>query len=475
MITIQVSDLVKKVNAFLHRAVNLENALISGELSNVKYVNGHCYFDLKDENGQLACTLWRTNAMKAGFRLEDGMAVLVHGSLTIYEKRGSLQLSVDFIEPAGLGALYLQLEQTRKMLASQGYFDEAHKKRPPAEIQKVGIVTGASTAALQDVMKTIRTRWPMLEVHLFNTPVQGKDAPPKIVKALEKADASGMDAILLVRGGGSFEDLFCFNDPSIVKALYNMKTYTVTGIGHEIDTSLADLAADHRAVTPTAAAQWITPDQREVKASLAILEKKLCDEARHIFGMNAQKLMYLQAQPVWSNPKSWLQSRKDRAAILSQRLMQLSFSRFGDLEVRLNSLNNAMHSALHTRISREQNRADAMRSAMLIHSPNTKIRLLQNQLPALQGRMEDAMSFRLQKEAANLQRLDTALQALSPERILQQGYSIVTYGGKTVRSAADLQPGQSIAIRFASGQANAAVESIQSESNPAENPAEAEI
>lgn len=275
MLQIKVSVLVNKVNAFLSSHVKLDQALVSGELSNVKYINGHCYFDLKDDQGQLSCTLWKSNAAKLGFTLEDGMAVLVHGKLAVYEKRGQLQLSVDYVQRDGIGALAIELEKRRQYFEKLGYFNPAIKKPRPQEINRIGVVTGRTTAALQDVLKTVRNRWPMLRVHLFEAPVQGVDAPAKIVKALQQADQAGMDAILLVRGGGSFEDRFCFNDPAIVEALHVMKTYTVTGIGHEVDSSLADFTADHYAFTPTAAAQWVTPDQYEVRQTLQSFEQQL--------------------------------------------------------------------------------------------------------------------------------------------------------------------------------------------------------
>ena len=188
MLQIKVSVLVNKVNAFLSSHVKLDQALVSGELSNVKYINGHCYFDLKDDQGQLSCTLWKSNAAKLGFTLEDGMAVLVHGKLAVYEKRGQLQLSVDYVQRDGIGALAIELEKRRQYFEKLGYFNPAIKKPHPQEINRIGVVTGRTTAALQDVLKTVRNHWPMLRVHLFEAPVQGVDAPAEI---LQSASTSG--------------------------------------------------------------------------------------------------------------------------------------------------------------------------------------------------------------------------------------------------------------------------------------------
>lgn len=464
MITIKVSDLVSRVNTFLHRAVNLSDALISGELSNVKYVNGHCYFDLKDENGQLSCTLWRSYAARAGFRLEDGMAVLVHGSLNIYEKRGSLQLSVDSIEPAGLGALYLELEKQKKLLAAQGYFDADHKKSKPAEISRIAIVTGASTAALQDVMKTIHTRWPMLETHLFAAPVQGKDAPPRICEALRKADAAGMDAVLLVRGGGSFEDLFCFNDPQIVRTLYDMKTYTVTGIGHEIDTSLADLAADHRALTPTAAAQWVTPDQTEVRARLNQLDRSMKDSIRRLFEANAQKLMYLQASAPLSSPQGWIEARRNRSELLAQRLLQQAGSRLSGVESLLDRLCSQLQSEMNTLLDERMRQWQSLNTSLYINSPNVRLSRAAAALESRSRLLQSGMETRLSAERASLEKNCSLLQALSPQRILEHGYSIVTVDGHPVRDAASLCVQQQVSLRFAKGSAQAVIAKTDTES-----------
>ncbi len=464
MRTIPVSDLVHQVNAFLGRSVNLSQVMISGELSNVKYVNGHCYFDLKDEDGQLSCTLWKSYAQKAGFRLEDGSSVLVHGALTIYEKRGSLQLNVDAIEPVGVGALYLQLERLKQDLAKQGLFDQERKKPKPTTIQKIGLVTGKGTAALQDVLKTIRTRWPMVEVHLFNTPVQGKEAPPKIVKALEVADQAGMDAVLLVRGGGSFEDLFCFNDSRIVKTLANMKTYTVTGIGHEIDTSLADLAADHRALTPTAAAQWVTLDQREVQARIQSLQERLMSQTNHIFTQTAQHLMHLQNS--FPDPLQWIAFRQQKAALLQQRLAQLSLTRFRSIQQRFQNLDQSLQFTLQQRLDQATKQTQSVNRALWLQSPKNRIQVQQTHLKSLEMTFSQNIEHVLSTQRQELNSLQTLLEALSPERLLHQGYAIVEVQGKPIHQASDLTLNQEVLLRFGQGQAKAKIIDLVSKTTP---------
>lgn len=463
MQTLKVGELVVKVKAYIQRGVNLSGAYISGELSNVKYVNGHCYFDLKDDQGQLSCTLWKTQAAKAGFLLEDGLAVLVHGTLNVYEKRGTLQLNVDHIEPAGLGALYLEFEKRKQQLAAQGCFAPWRKKPKPAEINSIAIVTGKTTAALQDALKTIKARWPLLQVRFFNAPVQGQDAPPKIVKALQEADQAGVDAVLLIRGGGSFEDLFCFNDPAIVHALNAMKTYTVTGIGHEIDTSLADLAADHMAVTPTAAAQWVTLDQQEVKARLAALSRQLMQGAQNIFDTNTQRLMYLQASPALSNPQSWIDMRKNRQQILFQQLVRLSSARFHGVANRLTFLKGSLIQSMNDHLIDTERKIQGLSNQMMIHSPISQLKLSGLQLARMEQSLQALIHQHLKTSANQLDKLDGMLQALSPQAILERGYAIVSLAGKPIKEAADLKLQDEIQVQFARGFANASISSLDAD------------
>lgn len=458
MQTISVGELTRKINAFITRGVNLSSAMISGEISNFRRSpSGHCYFNLKDDKGQLSCTLWKTQADRTGFDLGDGMAVLVHGELTFFEKRGTLQINVDHVEPAGLGTLYLELEKRKKLLEAQGCFAQERKKPKPAEINSIAIVTGETTAALQDALKTIRLRWPMLKVKLFKTPVQGEEAPPKIVRALQAADQSGADAVLLIRGGGSFEDLFCFNDPRIVYALNQMETYTVTGIGHEIDTSLADLAADHMALTPTAAAQWVTPDQHEVKARLDSLQKQLIQSARAIFNHNAQKLMYLQSASALANPQAWIDQRKNYQQLLLQRLIQLSTSRMHLVENQLSALSNALVQSMNDDLSKADRRLQSNTGQLLLHSPMGQLRLSKMELERNIQSLQTALGYQLDGAKNQLDKLEGMLKALSVQGVLERGFAIAYLEGKPVRSVDELKKADLVSLQFATGMAKAEI------------------
>lgn len=254
-ITIYIRDLIDQ-------DPRLGDVWVEGELSNfTRASSGHLYFTLKDEFAELRCVMWRSQAAWLGFEPAHGDKVLAHGQITVYEQRGQYQLACDALQPAGLGELNRQFELLKARLNAEGLFDEARKRPLPVFPRRLGVVTSPTTAAFQDVLNVIRRRFPLLPIVLCPTLVQGKEAPPQIIAALERLNRrDDIDLILLVRGGGSLEDLWCFNDEAVVRAVAASRIPVVTGVGHEIDFTLVDFAADRRAPTPSAAAELVTPD-----------------------------------------------------------------------------------------------------------------------------------------------------------------------------------------------------------------------
>lgn len=457
---VTIGALVMKVKSFLSAKVNLSGLLISGEISNFRRVSGHCYFNLKDEKGQMHCTMWKSFADRLDFVPEDGMQVQVAADLTVYEKRGDLQLYVTEMYPGGLGALFLELERRRKQLEAEGWFNPAHKKRRPEWIESIGIVTGANTAALQDVMKTIRSRWPMLKVTLYPTSVQGEKAPPQIVQALQKADEGHHDAVLLVRGGGSMEDLFCFNDPAIVKELYHMNTYVVTGIGHEIDTTLSDLASDHRAVTPTAAAQWVTPDQKEVMAYI-LNERQMMEAAMNrIFRSASMQFMGIQNNPWLADPMKWVQSKEASLKRLSEALAFTSEKLMSETSRKLEDDTLQMQSAFQGMLDQSASRLRANSSGLLIASPSRAIALEEAKRGSLHQSLNREMEQQLSNALKLLEKNEALLHAYSPEGILERGYALVLKDGRPLTSADDLSVSDEVLLQMKGGNAKALIDSI---------------
>jgi exodeoxyribonuclease VII large subunit len=275
---------VSEVNLYLHQLLDndplLQDVWVQGEISNFsRSTSGHLYFTLKDSSAALRCAMWRNNAQRLKLPLRDGMAVEVHGKIDIYAVTGQLQLYADLIRPAGEGRLYQEFLRLKAVLEAEGLFDPERKRPLPPYPQRIGIVTSPTGAALQDMLNILRRRYPLAEVILSPTPVQGDDAPPGIVAALERLNQEARpDIILVARGGGSLEDLWAFNDERVVRAIAASAAPVVTGIGHETDFTLADFAADLRAPTPTAAAELATPNQADLRDT-ALEQARRLDKA----------------------------------------------------------------------------------------------------------------------------------------------------------------------------------------------------
>ena len=254
-----VSQLTFRIRKLLEGDLEMQDVWVEGEISNLSKPNsGHIYFTLKDKNASLKCMMWKPDASRLRINLQDGMAIEAHGRITVYEPQGAYQLAVNLIQPKGEGALYQEFLRLKATLESEGLFDSERKRLIPQLPKKIGIVTSQTGAALRDMLHTLRRRLPLAQVILAPSPVQGVDAPPALVKAIQLLNTQLPDVILLARGGGSIEDLWAFNDERVVRAVADSKTPIICGVGHETDFTLCDFSADLRAPTPTAAAELAT-------------------------------------------------------------------------------------------------------------------------------------------------------------------------------------------------------------------------
>ncbi len=260
----QVNEYVKML---IEEEIQLQDLYISAEISNFKHHStGHMYFTLKDENSEIKAVMFRSYASRVKFRVENGMKVLVHARVGVYEKAGSYQLYVDSMQPDGIGSLYLAYEQLKAKLADEGLFDEGHKKTIPKFPKRIGVVTSPTGAAVRDIIKVSKNRCPFTDILLYPSAVQGKEAPYELVRALEYFNLLDLvDVIIIGRGGGSLEDLWCFNDEGLARAIYNSHIPVVSAVGHEIDFTICDFVADVRAATPSHAAEIVTPNCFELK------------------------------------------------------------------------------------------------------------------------------------------------------------------------------------------------------------------
>ena len=270
---LKVSELTTYLRQLLESDPILQEVWVEGEISNFsRPSSGHLYFTLKDGDAAIRCVMWRNAAQRITFAPREGLAVQAHGSMGVYEVSGQVQLYVDTMRPAGEGALYQEFLRLKAKLEAEGLFDDERKRIPPRMPKRIGIVTSPTGAALQDMLNTIARRYPLAEVIVSPTPVQGINAPPGIVAALDRLNTEiKPDVILIGRGGGSIEDLWAFNEEAVARAVATSEAPTISGVGHETDFTLTDFAADRRAPTPTAAAELATPDQTELLGQIAEL------------------------------------------------------------------------------------------------------------------------------------------------------------------------------------------------------------
>lgn len=321
-----MSELTGYIKELFEIDFRLQDIEVSGEISNfTRARSGHLYFTLKDEQAQLKCVMWRTMAQRLAFRPEEGDAVLAHGRVSVYETGGVYQLYADWLEPAGRGYLAIAFERLKERLSLEGLFDQERKKPVPSFPNKIGIVTSADAAALRDILKVLQRRCPLVEVLIAPTLVQGDQAPEQIVQALRWLDGrDDIDTILVARGGGSIEDLWAFNDEQVARAIFAAEKPVISGVGHETDFTIADLVADLRAPTPSAAAELAAPDLSALPLVLADSRARLVaymqsqiQQRRRQVQANAQALSLL-------SPRSTLDNNWQRLDGLSLRLDQVT-------------------------------------------------------------------------------------------------------------------------------------------------------
>ena len=403
---LSVSNLVRYLKYKIDNDRNLQHLDVIGEISNLSFsVSGHLYFCLKDDQSSIDCVMFHGNASKLTFRPKNGDKVIIKASASIYEAQGRLQLYVSAIRLDGIGDLYQKFEELRIKLEAEGKFDPDHKiELTTVYPEKIAVLTGDDSAAMSDIRRAFARRWPLSTVDYYPVLVQGDKAAQDIISKLKTVDALGYDAIILARGGGSFEDLFCFNDEQLVNAIYDLKTFIVTGIGHEQDTSLADLAADLRAATPTAAVELITPQISDVHDILTDFEYEL---------------------------RKHMTSRMDREYLRYDFLLE----RF--LSYRHHYEQLAMTIDHHI---------DAIRTHVL-----HQIMHFDDKIRSSTDRMRFKVNFMLNNGQLHLKRLNTLLEAYSTQNVLKRGYTLVIQNEHPVKRKTDLRK-EEFTLRFSDGE-----------------------
>jgi exodeoxyribonuclease VII large subunit len=432
-----VSRLNREVRVLLERGFG--SLWLEAEVSNfARPSSGHWYFSLKDATAQVRCAMFRQRNMLCAFTARDGQKVLVRARIGLYEPRGEYQLIVDHMEDAGLGALKRQFEELSAKLKQEGLF-AAERKRPlPGLPRRIGIITSPTGAAVRDILHVLARRFPAAPVLIYPVSVQGAQAAAEIVAALEAAGRRAeCDVLILARGGGSLEDLWAFNDERLARAIVASRIPVITGIGHEIDFTIADFAADVRAPTPSAAAELVVPDAEEWL------------NAYVRFGARLQRGM-----------RRRLEEHRERLRWLTGRLDQVSpAARLGAQAQRLDELEQALVRALRRRLQEHRERLRWLSGRAAQVSPSTRLTQQLLRLKNLDQRLSRTWRHALDSRREKLLPLVRTLNAVSPLATLERGYAIVSVeGGAILRNAAHAKPGTIIEARLAQGRVRAKVE-----------------
>ena len=413
--TFTVSEINAHINRILKKDPNLKNIQIKGEISNYKtYPSGHSYFTLKDETSQIPAVFFKYNKQRfLDFKPENGMKVIVKGKIEVYEVDGKYQLYVTRIEKDGIGDLFARFEQLKKDLDKEGLFEDAHKKEIPKYPQRIGVVTAQTGAAIRDIITTIKRRYPICEILVFSTLVQGNQAAPQIVRQIRHAQEFDIDTLIVGRGGGSIEDLWPFNEEIVAREIYACRIPVISAVGHEIDFTIADFVADKRAATPTAAAELAVPNIREVRNNVNQLSNRINKSIEDKILENKTRLKHVSEKNVLKNPESIYEIKGMR---LDNLISKLDFS----------SKNI---------ISQSRNRLFKLENSIVLKKPEEIIK---------------------PKREAYLKNFNK-LEVLNPLLTLKRGYSIAKSGDKVISSAKDVKSGDEVDIEFDDGIVNTKV------------------
>jgi exodeoxyribonuclease VII large subunit len=404
---------------------------VEGEISNIsRPSSGHWYFSLKDEAAQVRCAMFRQYNRYVGFVPENGMHALLRARVSLYEGRGDFQLIVEHLEEAGDGALRRAFEALKNRLAAEGLFALERKRPLPALPSRIGVVTSPTGAAIRDILSVLRRRFAAIPVLIYPVPVQGVDAPAKIAAAIRLASQRReCDVLILARGGGSLEDLWAFNDEAVARALYACPIPVVTGIGHEIDFTIADLVADVRAPTPSVAAEYVSPDQGEWRQRLAQIEGRL-------IGLLVRSL----------------DQKRERLLWLSRRLQHPGRYLLG-ISQRLDEMESRLQRATQSLLWHRRARLAELLAHVQHLSPLARIREQRTHSNHLSLRLHQALQLRLERARQRLGELAHSLQSVSPLATLGRGYAIVQRlpDRSIVRNAQEVAPGDAVEARLARG------------------------
>ncbi|MFK5915464.1 MAG: exodeoxyribonuclease VII large subunit [Woeseiaceae bacterium] len=435
-----VSRLNREVRTILETGFPL--LWIEAELSNfARPASGHWYFSLKDKAAQVKCAMFKNKNQLVKVLPENGKQVLVRARIGLYEPRGDYQLLIEHMEEAGDGALHREFDLLKNKLSNEGLFDASNKQELPTHATRVGIITSSSGAAIHDILSTLKRRYPMESTIIYPTPVQGKGACNKIAMAIEKANyRNETDVLIIARGGGALEDLWEFNEEVVARAIFKSKIPIISGVGHEVDFTIADFVADHRAATPTAAAEMISPDRYQYIKKLSSIKSRLDYLAQYNLQQKQQQIDWLQKR--LRHPKEKLQLFQNRLNALSLRNIQF--------------IQNKLRSA--------KLNSDNLSHKLLQYSPQNKIQKSKIEFNNIHSRFKFSTNKLLDAKKQKLQHLAYTLDALSPLNTLKRGYAIIKdQEDHIIRETKDVKKNQVITIQLNNGQITSTITDIKND------------
>lgn len=413
---ITVSQLTRYIKYKIDNDINLNEVFLKGEISNFKaHSRGHFYFTLKDEKSRINAIMFASNTKKIKFIPQDGMKVLVTGKISVYEATGGYQIYVNDMLEDGVGNLYIAFEQLKEKLEKEGLFREEHKVRIPKIPKRIGVITAPTGAAIKDIISTIKRRWPLTEVYLFPSLVQGDAAAEDIVKQIKRAEEFKLklDTLIVGRGGGSIEDLWPFNEEIVARAIYNCPIPTISAVGHEIDYTIADFVADLRAPTPTGAAEMAVPQLSDMKNYLRQVNIRLNNTINNLIKTDKRKISDLLNRNIFKNPINIYQTK----------------------ELQFDSLIERLKFSLTSLINIKEKELIKIKNSYILKRPLDII----------------------EKKGNKYLQIVSKLEPLSPLKTLQRGYTLTKKNNKVINSSKDLKSKDKIEIKFYDGEINAEI------------------
>ena len=419
---ISVGALTRYIKYKIDNDVNLQEVYIKGEISNFKkHSRGHFYFTIKDEESRINAIMFASQTSKVAFEPVDGTKVLVKGRISVFEQTGNYQIYVSEMQEDGVGNLYALYEKLKQDLKKEGLFDESHKKKIPLIPSRVGVVTAPTGAAIRDIISTINRRFPLCEVILFPSLVQGKEAKDDIVKKIKIADTYNLDTLIVGRGGGSIEDLWAFNEEIVARAIYECNTPVISAVGHEVDFTIADFVSDVRAATPTGAAEIAVPDKLELKKIIKQLEIRSSKNISNIINYNKTVLDKIKTSYILKNPMSIYEIKEQKLSNTIDKLNNYIINYLDNKKIRL----------------------DNIKSSHILVNP-TKI---------------------YENKQNKYDHLIEKLEVLNPLNTLKRGYSITKMNNKVVKDINNLKVDDSINISLSNGNIDAKIINIKENIN----------